>query len=261
MKTKDVIISLTFGASTELKNQFSVQITIKLSRLIEWRWVFFGGSGMNDLFSSDSKLYTIIAYASDLIALNLIFLLCCIPIFTIGSSQSALYRALRVLQNNEDDRSCVKIYFQSFCSDFWKINVVEFLYLCLSGCLFFGTFYLRSISNKAHIMWLFSSGCFFFALSCSSLLPIFHSSYDCTTFQLIKNSILLFFCYPLRAILICIITWFPVLFFCFNPELFASIVSYFFLFYFSVGLIFNQMLIRKPFQLISSKYQNQITNH
>ena len=43
-------------------------------------------------FSYDSKLMTILNNLADLIFVNLLFIICCIPIVTIGAARAALHK-------------------------------------------------------------------------------------------------------------------------------------------------------------------------
>ena len=45
---------------------------------------------MRGFFDYDNKFMQLLSKATDMIILNLLFLLCCIPIFTIGAAQAAL---------------------------------------------------------------------------------------------------------------------------------------------------------------------------
>ena len=46
---------------------------------------------MEILFSYDSKLMQTLTFVADLILLNILYLLCCVPMFTIGAAQGALW--------------------------------------------------------------------------------------------------------------------------------------------------------------------------
>ena len=46
---------------------------------------------MGGLFDYDSKLFQLLLRVSDLVALSLLWLLCSLPVITIGASTSALY--------------------------------------------------------------------------------------------------------------------------------------------------------------------------
>ena len=60
---------------------------------------------MGGLFSYDSKPMQILMFVGDLIILNILYLICCIPIFTIGAAQAGMYTACKVLLDKEDDSS------------------------------------------------------------------------------------------------------------------------------------------------------------
>ena len=46
---------------------------------------------MDRIFNMDNKFFTFMGRVADLIILNLLFLLCCIPIVTIGPAITAMY--------------------------------------------------------------------------------------------------------------------------------------------------------------------------
>ena len=67
---------------------------------------------MNGLFSYDSKLMQVLGFIADLFLCNVLYMLCCIPIVTIGPAQAGLHNAMRTLGDTEDDRSAVKQFFK-----------------------------------------------------------------------------------------------------------------------------------------------------
>ena len=52
---------------------------------------------MSSFFSYESKPMQILMFVGDLIILNVIFLVCCLPIFTIGAAQAGLYTAMKAI--------------------------------------------------------------------------------------------------------------------------------------------------------------------
>lgn len=69
------------------------------------------------LFSMDGKFLNIFNRITDLVVLNLLWILCCLPIFTIGAATSALYQV--TLQMAEDRESyIVKSFFHAFRENF-----------------------------------------------------------------------------------------------------------------------------------------------
>ena len=57
---------------------------------------------MMKLFSMDGKLLENFNKITDLITLNLLWLICCLPVITAGASTSALYQVtLQIAENRE----------------------------------------------------------------------------------------------------------------------------------------------------------------
>ena len=72
---------------------------------------------MFSFLSADSKFMITLSRFTDLIILNLLFLVTSIPIFTIGAGCAALYTlSFRMLRNREG--SIVKDYFRAFGENF-----------------------------------------------------------------------------------------------------------------------------------------------
>ena len=54
------------------------------------------------LFSPDSKFMRAMSRLGDLLLLNLVFLLCCLPLVTVGAAQTALYTVcFRLIRDQE----------------------------------------------------------------------------------------------------------------------------------------------------------------
>lgn len=90
---------------------------------------------MKSIFSYDSKIMQALMVVGDVIILNVLFLLCCIPIITIGAAQAGLYTGVKVLLDKEDDSSCAKAFFRGFCAGFTKITITWCLFLVVLAVL------------------------------------------------------------------------------------------------------------------------------
>lgn len=89
---------------------------------------------MRNLFSMDSPIMIFLGKAADLIVLNIVFLICCIPIVTIGSSVTAMYYVLLKL-HREESNYLVREFFRAFCKNFKKATILWILYLIVIGAL------------------------------------------------------------------------------------------------------------------------------
>lgn len=68
---------------------------------------------MNSLFHYDGYLNRILTKLMYIVALNLLFLICSIPVITIGASCTAMYTVLfRFVRNDEPD--ILKTFFKAF---------------------------------------------------------------------------------------------------------------------------------------------------
>ena len=93
---------------------------------------------MGSLFSLDSPLMRGMSKIADLLILNLLVILTCIPIITVGVSMSAMHYVLIKLSRNEGT-SVVQMYFKSFKENFgqgtvlWLGVIVDLLRILFGG--------------------------------------------------------------------------------------------------------------------------------
>ena len=72
---------------------------------------------MGKIFNLDSPFVQFMSRVADLMWLNILFLLCCIPIFTVGASTTAMYYVTLKMVRNEDSyitKSFIKSFKQNF---------------------------------------------------------------------------------------------------------------------------------------------------
>lgn len=80
------------------------------------------------IFNLDSPVMRFLGRVADLMILNIIALLCCIPIVTAGASFTALnYMALKIVRN--EDCYIVKGYFKSFKQNFRQATILWMIML------------------------------------------------------------------------------------------------------------------------------------
>lgn len=87
---------------------------------------------MGSFFSYDSPLMNFLTKMADLIILNILAIICCIPIFTIGASVTALhYVALKIVRNEE--YYVTKYFFKSFKQNFKQATIIWLIMLLMFG--------------------------------------------------------------------------------------------------------------------------------
>ena len=72
---------------------------------------------MDRLFNMDNKFFTVMGRVADLIMLNVVFLICCLPIVTIGASLTALHYVTLKMTRNEESY-IIRSFFKSFKQNF-----------------------------------------------------------------------------------------------------------------------------------------------
>ena len=88
-----------------------------------------------NLLNEDNVVHIFLSKIGDLVVANLLFILCCIPVITIGPAMTALYHCtLRMVKGN--DSSTSKTFFRAFKQNFVQ-SLVIWLGILLAGVILF----------------------------------------------------------------------------------------------------------------------------
>jgi uncharacterized membrane protein YesL len=79
---------------------------------------------MKNIFGIDSKFMQLLSKLWDLMMLNLLYLICCIPVVTIGAAQAGLYRSVRAMKDPDSDYTWTQAFFKGFKDGFGRITFV-----------------------------------------------------------------------------------------------------------------------------------------
>lgn len=85
------------------------------------------------MFSIDGKFYEAISKLVDLVILNILFLICCIPVVTIGASTTALYGVTKKMVKKSEGY-IVRNFFKLFQENF-KQSTMMWLILFVAGMI------------------------------------------------------------------------------------------------------------------------------
>ncbi len=198
---------------------------------------------MNSLFSYENKFMQVLMTVGDLIILNVLFLLFSIPIVTMGAAQVGLYTAVRTITDKNDDTSPTKAFFRGFKSGFLKITIVWVVFLALIILTLLAFFSLQPGFTKVMALIAF---CIVAILE--TLTMMFHSRFDCTPMQLLRNSVLLLLAHPIRVIPATFLSWLSVLIALYDPNSFIAMGPVFITLFISVTFLLSYALMHKPFK-------------
>ena len=89
---------------------------------------------MKGLFNPESPFVQFLDAATDLVILNVLCILCCIPVFTIGASLSALHFVLMKMVKREDANN-VRTFFSAFRQNFKQSTLLWIGFLIISAII------------------------------------------------------------------------------------------------------------------------------
>ncbi len=174
---------------------------------------------MGGIFNLDSPLMQGLGKVADLMLLNILAMICCIPIFTVGASLTALhYMSLKIIRGEE----CyiVKGFFKSFKQNFKQATIIWLLIL-MALLILVGDFYIMQNSGiEFHIVLKV-------IIAVIGVLIIFTPTYvfavlakfDNTIVRTIKNAAIMSLLQFPKTILMIIIALVPVVIAVFFPQI------------------------------------------
>ncbi|MDL2301397.1 YesL family protein [Lachnospiraceae bacterium OttesenSCG-928-D06] len=203
------------------------------------------------LFNLDSPLMQFLNKVADLLWLNILTIICCIPIVTIGASYTALhYMCLKMVRNEET--YITKGYFKSFKENFKQSTGIWMLMLLVIGVVV-GDIYIMNYSGMVFPQWLkivIFAVAILVLITCVFIFPV-QARFENKVSRTIKNAFIMSILQFPKAILMVILLLLPVILFLVSTEL----IPIAFLFGISVPAYLSAMLYNKFFQ----KLEDQMT--
>lgn len=106
---------------------------------------------MDNLFKVDSKFMQMMNKFADLMYLDILTLICCIPIITIGPALTAMHYVLLKMYRNEG-APITKSFFKSFKMNFKQSVVLGLIYVVIAVVLFIDFVYIRQMEDVSLFM-------------------------------------------------------------------------------------------------------------
>lgn len=157
-------------------------------------------------YNQDSKFWHFATLVADFILLNLLFIVLCIPVVTIGPAVSALIHTTLKLSEDEN-RTIIKPFWNEFKRDITKKMILWIVYLVIiAAMVYMVQFYWNFANNNVDLFRIF--GFMLFVLSELILVTTIIASiiglamttkYFSPIKRLIKNSYLLIIVMPFQS--------------------------------------------------------------
>lgn len=176
---------------------------------------------MGQLFHMDSPIMRFLGGMTDLIALNLIWLICCIPLITIGPSTAAMYCVARRITRKEYP-SVLQAFFREFRANF-RTSLLVSLALLLPAALA-GAYLLAAVSGGLDglplVKYLSCLAAAVIASACSYAYPLL-ALFDNSVGSTLKNALILPLANPFLAAAVTGLNILPVLLLLLNEPMFV----------------------------------------
>ena len=194
---------------------------------------------MKNLFNLENPVIQFLARVGDLMCMNALFLICSIPIFTIGASAAALHKVTQEIACDED-QGILKTFFKAFRSNFKQATVSWLLVLVFFagiGCnlLLVQTFCTGTLSMVLRC--LLGAASILVLAEASFLFPLI-VRYDNTLREHAVNAGILAVVKLPRTIALVLLNLLPVLIFMISPKTFLETL----VFWLALGFGFSSYL-------------------
>ena len=199
------------------------------------------------MFSPDSKFMDMIGRITDLILLNLIFLITCLPVFTMGAAVTAMYTVCFRLMR-EECSGIFKTYFRAFKDNFRQSTLV---FLILAVVIVPAVYYigflvkLEGILRYACLPFIFIM---IAGLMTGSYVFPWISQFENTAVQALTNALILSVSRLPRTLCILVINLMPLIVWFVNPELFLQVSFLWVALYFAAAAYMNAGLLWHVFK-------------
>ena len=201
------------------------------------------------LFDLDGPLMSGLNKVADLMILNLLTLICCLPIFTAGAAFTALhYVSLKMVRNEEG--YITKSFFKAFKENFKQATIIWMILLVAALLLVFDFWLIKEFDLGLGYWFKVMMGVVF-------MLIIFTATYvfatlakfSNTTLQTLKNALAMSIVQFPKTILMIILYVSPI----FAGAFFYQAIPLVFLFGISLPVWFSAMLYNKFFMGLEEK--------
>ena len=166
---------------------------------------------MGRFFNMDNKFFVFMGKIADLCMLNLLCIICCIPIVTAGASLTALYYVTMKMVRNEE-AYIFRSFFRSFKQNFKQATVINIIMLAAAALLYIDTNIAGKMGQRAGkiLGMIFAAFTLLYVMILLYVYPLLAKFYNSVK-NTFKNAILMAIRHLLYTILMLLICACPIL--------------------------------------------------
>lgn len=199
-------------------------------------------------FSLDSPLMRFLNKMTDILWVNLLTLVLCVPIITAGAAFTSLhYVCLKIARDEEG--YITKDYFKSFKRNFKQATIIWLIALVLIVVLYFDFQFIQYTAHPAFMTATISAAAIFLYVTILYVFPVL-SHFENTVKGTIKNSFFMSILALPRTIVMIVVSLLPlgILWLVDKAQTMYWIIPLLFLFWFSAPAYINAKIYDKTFK-------------
>ena len=201
------------------------------------------------IFDLDSPLMNVLNKMADLMWLNILTLICCIPIITAGAAFTSMhYVALKIVRNEES--YITRSFFKSFKTNFRQATLIWLLILLIAAVLG-GDYYIitkSGIQFSSVLVVLIMAAAVLVICTTLYVFPVL-AKFDNTIMGTIRNAFIMSILQLPKTVVMFVMAFFPLIIYLVSLRLIPII----FLFGFSLPAYASAMLYNKFFQKLEDQ--------
>lgn len=201
---------------------------------------------MGAFFSLDSKFMQAMTRIADLVLLNLLFLITCLPLITIGAASAALYTVCFRIGTDREQGVC-RSYFRAFCENFGQGTLLWLILTLFAIAGLANALLLYSLEGWLHYLFIVTLILLILAVLMFSYTFPLISQFSNDIRSTLKNALCLSVGYLPRSLLISVLNVFPLVLALVDLYLFLRVGFVWIFLYFSAAAYINTLLLRKVF--------------
>lgn len=201
---------------------------------------------MKGLFNLDNPLMQLLSRVGDLIVLNVLTLLCSLPILTAGAAQAALHRVCQDMAFDTDS-GVIGPYFRAFRVNFRQATILWLGELVLAAVLVWDVLLITAyLGGSAWMYILMGILALLAALICAYLMPLI-ARYDNTLRQHLNNAVVLALMKLPTSLLLAALNLLPLLLALISLNLFFQVLIFWVFLGFALVAYIQELLLRRVY--------------
>ena len=175
------------------------------------------------IFNIDSGFNRALTKIADMVLLSFYWLICCLPIVTIGASTTALYYAC--MKNHLEEGTNTRNFFHAFIRDLKQSLVLELIVVVVAGFLVVDLYVLPQMNIPlGGLVQIILTVCAVIGIAMLSYLFPLLARFEATMIQRFQNAIFMSLMNFQYTLLIVAVNCVPLLVLVLMPDLFVAVV-------------------------------------